>query len=642
MEQTLDLFTSDPSSKSEFLGAVRRLKPAGAKSVLFGDAVRALTADEIAVLERQGNRAEHWDLVRVATDFQPGPVRNCTFRGTCALGSFEGAIVELERGVRVPAGLAGVMIVDSEIGSGSLVADVGLVSRTVVCPNAVVFRTGAVTGSAECTFGNGRPLAIGIETGGREVRSYAEMTVPAAEAVARRRRDRTFMDEAEAYVAAYTRASALPFTVVETGAAVRNSGRIRDSYIGPCATVDGVLLVENSTVLSSAEEPTRLTDGAFVRNSCVQWGCEVASMAIVDDSVLTEHAHVERHGKVTASIIGPNTGVAEGEVTSCLLGPFVGFHHQALLIAAVWPEGKGNVGYGANVGSNHTSKAPDQEIWPGEGMFFGLGVNVKFPADFTESPYSILSTGVDTLPQKVDFPFSLINKPSQPFEGLSPAINEIFPGWVLSDNIYMVKRNEGKYRKRNKARRSEFDFEVFRPEIVDRMINARERLRHPHTAQTLYSEKEIPGLGKNVMTESSRMKGIEAYDFHIRHYALCGLKRRIEELRRAGEKPKLSALTGKVTADPRWEHERNLLNREGLSQIPLVETLETLSGQQMHIARQVRISKEKDDARGAYIHRDYRDTHTPAEKDDFVVATQDEAERFSAEVADLIRYVNGL
>jgi hypothetical protein len=40
--------------------------------------------------------------------------------------------------------------------------------------------------------------------------------------------------------------------------------------------------------------------------------------------------------------------------------PFVGFHHQALLIATIWPSGRGNVSHGASVGSNHTGKAPDQ------------------------------------------------------------------------------------------------------------------------------------------------------------------------------------------------------------------------------------------------------------------------------------------
>src|SRR5262249_50058277 len=197
--------------------------------------------------------------------------------------------------------------------------------------------------------------------------------------------------------------------------------KVRNTYLGPSARVDGANLVADSALLSSAEEKVQVDTGACVTNSVLQWGSQVSTMAIVDRAVLTEHSHAERHGKVTESVIGPNTGVAGGEVTASLLGPFVGFHHQALLIAAFWPAGRGNVGYGANVGSNHTSKAPDQEFWPGEGMFLGLGVNVKFPADFSKAPYSIIASGVTTLPQKVTFPFSLINAPSAQFPDVSPA-----------------------------------------------------------------------------------------------------------------------------------------------------------------------------------------------------------------------------
>ena len=59
------------------------------------------------------------------------------------------------------------------------------------------------------------------------------------------------------------------------------------------------------------------------------------------------------------SILGHNSGVSEGECTSCLVGPFVGFHHQSLLIATLWPEGKGNVGYGANSFMHKTLKDND-------------------------------------------------------------------------------------------------------------------------------------------------------------------------------------------------------------------------------------------------------------------------------------------
>jgi hypothetical protein len=140
--------------------------------------------------------------------------------------------------------------------------------------------------------------------------------------------------------------------------------------------------------------------------------------------------------------------VAEGELTASLFGPFVGFHHQSLLIAALWPSGRGNVGYGANIGSNHTGKAPDQEVRPGEGTFFGLATSIKFPFNMAKSPYSIIASGVTCMPQKLEMPFSLINSPSENITGLSNSINEIIPAWMLTNCMYALLRNESKFKSR--------------------------------------------------------------------------------------------------------------------------------------------------------------------------------------------------
>ena len=295
---------------------------------------------------------------------------------------------------------------------------------------------------------------------------------------------------------------------------------------------------------------------------------------------------MERHGKVTASILGPNTGVAEGEVTSCLLGPFVGFHHQALLIAVLWPEGKGNVGYGANVGSNHTSKAPDQEFWPGEGTFLGLGVNIKYPADFSRAPYSIIASGVTTLPQKITFPFSLVNSPAAQYPGISPAYNEIVPGWVLTDNMFTLKRNEGKYKARNKAKRTRFVFDVFRPEIVQLMCEAGRALEAVWEVKEVYTDREIEGLGKNYMLEVNRRPAIEAYRCFIRYYALFGLKDRIQKLVQQRQLPALPRLLETSSNDQPWEHQRGLLYDEfGIRDI--VSALRELPGMLEKVAGDV-------------------------------------------------------
>jgi len=628
-------------ASSEFIKAVRLARTAfSLLSATPAQRAKAgykpLTPAQMKILKAQGNAAEDWKNVWVKSGFDPERVRNCHFAGSVLLSGFSGTVgVE---GTVFPTGLSDSTLSSCVVGKDAFIRSVRLVNRSVIGEGAVLFDVGVLTIDGTESFANGLEVLIAIETGGREVRLYSELTVEVAWALTRSRDNKALLENYSAAVDEYVKGVSAGFNVIGASAHIVHTPKVVGLFLGSSAVIDSAQLVAHATVLSSSDEVTEISHGAIVKSSILQWGSEVSSEAIVDSSLLTEHSHVERHGKVTHSILGPNTGVAEGEVTSALLGPFVGFHHQSLLIAALWPEGKGNVGYGANVGSNHTAKAPDQEIWPGEGTFFGLGVNIKFPMDLTGSPYTIIASGVNMLPQKVEFPFSLINTPAAAYAGVSPAYMEIMPGWVLSDNIYMVKRNEGKYQKRNKAKRSKFDFEVFRPEIVDQMVDARRRLQAVKSTKEYYSSKDVEGLGKNVLLESARTKGIEAYTFYIRYYALLGLKRELEALNakkgthlaEAG-KQLLSASSG----SPRWQHERALVQKE-FSGLELADLLRKLAAMQEKIAQDVQSSKEKDDKRGAEVIEDYHFAHKPASQDSFVKETWTITQQMKSQIEQFI------
>ncbi len=622
--------------ESGFLLSVRSVKEGPRGSRLFKDGVRHLKGKEVDLLKSQGNTADDWDRVMVAEGFSPGGVFRSRFIGACSLGVFDGRPRAIDASISLPPGICNTTVIDSEIGNNCVLFDAGIISNYLVAENAVIMQTASVSASGSCAFGNGIEIVVGNETGGREILSYADMTIQVAEAVAKSRGDRAFLDAYAKFIERYVDACRAPFGYVGRGSVIRNTKTVQDSYIGDNVVIVGANLVRNSTVLGTADEQTEISHGAYVSDSCVQWGSSVTSMAIVDKSILCEHSHAERHGKVTLSIVGPNSGVAEGECTSSLLGPFVGFHHQAMLIAGVWPEGKGNIAYGANIGSNHTSKAPDQEIWCGEGLFFGLGVNVKFPSDFTRAPYSIIATGVDTLPQRLEFPFSLINKPAVQPVGVPVSYNEIFPAWVLYENIYSVRRNEGKYKKRNKARRSDFVFTVFRPEIVDLMVAARNRLQGVSVKKDAYTEEDIPGLGKNYLLEENRTAAIDAYGLYLEYYALNDLLR---ELSRRGKKERLEG-SGKVyeegAGSPELNHARRLLVSEGYARRTVSENLERLAALLETVARKTQQSKEKDDVRGRRIISDYDEVTKKANDDSFIKDSWAEAERIRNEIKVIV------
>jgi len=620
--------------KSEIISAVKQVKKCRSKSVILGAGARKLSPKEIEKLIKNGNFSPDWGSVLVARKFSPDRVFHSSFFGKCVLGEFKDNAVQVDKNLVYPSGIYNSTITDSEVGSDALLMNVGSISHYIVWDGAVIFNCGTVIGG-ETAFGNGDEISIAIETGGREVAMYAELTIPVAELVAGNRADKELQDAYKAFIAKYIEAVKCPKGIVCKKAILRNTPKIVNAFVGESALIDCATLVKDVTILSNKDEVTEVSAGAYVTKAILQWGAEATSMAIVTKSIMTEHSHAERHGKVTDSIIGPNTGVAEGECTASLCGPFVGFHHQSLLIAAYWPEGKGNVGYGANVGSNHTGKAPDQEIWCGEGTFFGLGVNIKMPSDFSRAPYCIIATAVNALPQKVEMPFSLINTPAALNPGISPAYNEIMPGWVLSDNIFSVKRNEGKYIKRNKAKRTAFVFEVFRPDVVDLMIEARKRLSAVKEMKKIYTDKDVNGLGKNYMSEEARKSGIEAYAFYIRYYALKGLKTRVAQIVKDKKTKEIANLLVTPASCPRREHERQTLLQE-FTETDIKALLNTFAEMTMKIAKDVEESKAKDDKRGVRVIPDYAEAHEAAKDNSFVRETNAEAEKTKKEVEDLI------
>jgi hypothetical protein len=617
---------------SGFLRAVASVRRDGGLALALGQSrLRRLYAEEIVRLEGLGNTSEDWSRVRVGEGFDWRRVQHSSFHGDVVLGRFA-CRVALAEGLELPAGVYHSTLSDCIIGDDALVRDVKLLANYVLGPGVVLVNCGRITCDRGTSFGNGAAVPLGIESGGRDVAVYAEIDVDVAATVTRSRARHDFLNAYARAVADYAAEAASERGIIEHGSTVSNTPTVRNTYLGPHAVIDGATLVADSTLLSSEHEPVRIESGACVSRSLLQWGSGASTLALVERSVLTEHAHAEQHGKVTASLLGPNTAVAGGEVTSCLLGPFVGFHHQALLIAALWPEGKGNVGYGANAGSNHTGKAPDQEFWPGEGLFLGLGVNIKFPADFSQAPYTIVACGTSTPPQKLTFPFSLLSPPSARPPQVPPACNEIAPGWVLAHNLYALRRNESKYRARNRARRVRLTFDIFRPDTVDLMRDACRRLEAVETRE-FYTDRDIKGLGKNYLQEAARQSALAAYRFHIRHYALLGL---LEATRAAvGEEPRAFERLLAEPGDLRWEHQRQLLVGElGVSEV--LVGLRMLPDLLESVARDVERSKARDDERGPGIIPDYAAAHAPAADDPFVRQTWEETRRLQAEVADLI------
>ena len=595
-----------------------------------------LTADQIAELESRGSTCADWSRVRAAPGFEPRHVGRSHFAGDVCLGVL-GPPVELSRelpgGVSLASGVHNATLVDSS-------SDASLVARSFIGAGAAVLHVGEVAGKEGSAFACGEELTVGVETGGREVAIYPEITVPVAARIALDRADdslqRDFVREVRDYAASLSSGR----TMVAPGARVFHTPVVRGAYVGPRALVDGVEFIDEAAIMSSEEEPTRVAAGAILLRSIVQWGAVVETGAVLEQAVALEHSKVTSGGSVQASIIGPGTGIEKSEVVHSLVGPLVGMHHQSLLIGAVWPEGRGHIGGGARRGANHTGRAPDQEILPGEGTFFGLGAMIKFPADFSRAPYLFVPTAVAMSPQRIEFPFSLVREAHVSLRRAMvsgrPLTNEILPGWALTDSPYTIVRAGRKYADRYSARRARIDPDPLRGEILLLIREARDRLRGLPSKDS-HTPDDVPGLGANVMTEASRLRAIAGYTFTLVHRALLGLWAR---LKGCGKIEEALAACGRGDAGSGWSVHRSILLAER-PEVPVRSLLGELVEMQHAFAKAVEDSKAKDDARGSRVAERYTETHTAASLDPHVARTWEETSELERDVTAWLDGIDG-
>lgn len=486
---------------------------------------RSLSSLEIEMLERNGNRSEDWALISVDPLFTPDRIFQSFFSGKVFLPAFYGTVL-MPGDVSFPTGIYSSTVHNCVI-ENALLHHVSLMSNIWVSQGAVIQNVGSLVANGKAHYQIGAEIAIGNEMGGRPIRIFPDIT---AELVKVQLFENADADVEAAFIEqmeSWRDATVIPFGVIGKNAIIANTNIIRNSWIGEHVRIDGASKIRNAVILGSLEEPTHIYDGVILENSCVQEGVVVHSTAQAKDSVLMKRVKVGNKAIINSSVISPCCHIDEAEVSCSFVGPLTQMHHHSLLIAALWPSGCGNLGYGANVGSNHTGRMPDQEIYPGQGMFFGLGVNVKFPSNFKDSPFTVMATGVTSLPERLRFPFSLIVPGDSRLQGIPAHLNELVPGWSYAKNSYALERNSYKYAIRGKGFVDAEETKLFSQENARLVLDALLRLQSV-PVKDVYIEKDIAGLGSNYLREPTRQMAVSAYKAFLERYLISGLFTAVE------------------------------------------------------------------------------------------------------------------
>lgn len=237
-----------------------------------------------------------------------------------------------------------------EIGDRVRIDRVGILRNYRVMDEAVIENVDEISVSRKCTFGNGVEVAVLNEAGGRVVSIFDRLDAQLAYMMVCYRHDRRLQEVLGKQIRDYVQSKYSEKGTIGNGAVIRNSGTLRDMWIGNGAVVSGVTLLENGSLMSNSSAPVEVGDGVIARDFIVLSGSVIHSGAILGKCFVGQAVQIGKQFSGENCLFFANSEAFHGEAVSIFAGPYTVTHHKStLLIAGMFSF------FNAGSGTNHSN-----------------------------------------------------------------------------------------------------------------------------------------------------------------------------------------------------------------------------------------------------------------------------------------------
>jgi len=502
---------------------------------------RALTSEEIAKLTSQSCTCDDWSNVQVAKGFNPQRVRATYFSGQVKLGVFEKQ-VSFYGGVNKPAGISYATIHNCTIGNNVYIDQIrSYVANYIIEDDALIENVELLAVEGESSFGNGTPVCVVNEAGGREIPIYDHLSAHTAYILAFYRHRTKVIENLQKMIADYTASVTSSMGLVAKGARLINCRIIKNVKIGPAAVIEGVSRLQNGSVNSCPEDPVYIGPGVFAEDFIACSGSEITDGAIIGKCFVGQGTVLAKQYSAENSVFFANCGGFHGEACAIFAGPYTVTHHKStLLIAGLFSFL--NAGSGTNQ-SNHMYKlGPVHQGIVERGSKTASDSYMLWPAKV--GPFTVVMGRHYRNSDTSDLPFSyLIEHEDESI--LVPGVNLRSVGTVR-DARKWPKRD----RRKDPKKLDCINFKLLSPYTIQKMINGRKLLEDLKAAS---GENTEYFTYHNVRIKSQSLeRGIMLYEIGIDKFLGNCLIKRLENKNfksvaelRAALKPETRIGTGK-------------------------------------------------------------------------------------------------
>lgn len=516
------------------------------RDLIFGsdNQFRALTKEEIEILEHNGNSSDNWDHVLVGEKFDPTLIRTSEFYGKIRIKELRKANLKFHD-FEVPVGIMKSRFINCDIGSNCSISYVRYLSHYIIHDNVILHDISEMQTTDHSKFGNGVvvegedpsvrvDLRIMNENGGRAILPFDSLICADAILWADHRDDK-LIDENLRKITdnSYSKERGW-YGEVGSYSAIKGCGIIKDVKFGECCYAKGCNKLKNLTVKSSEESPTQLGEGIELVNGIVGYGCNVFYGCKAIRFVMCENTSLKYGARLINSVLGDNSTISCCEVLSNLVFPFHEQHHNNSFLISSLIMGQSNMAAGANIGSNHNSRSADGELRAGRGFWPALSSTLKFDCNF--GSFTIIAKGNYIHELNMPLPFTLIS------DNVKEHRREIMPAYWWMYNMYALERNSQKFTARDKRKFAvqHIETDYLAPDTVQEIINAIDTLK-----RWTDESKGLDGVYANDIERSHTPikvlkcgEAIQAYETMLLYYGIktCALsKTSISELDKASD-----------------------------------------------------------------------------------------------------------
>jgi len=316
--------------------------------------MRQLQDKEIATLVVYGCSAENWKEVLVDENFTADFIQNVHFSGNITLGIFD-KVVELPGGVRKHTGIFNCHLHNCSVGNNVYINKINnYIAGYDIGEDAYIENTDCIVAEKGSLFGNGTLVACMIESGGREISIFNDLSAPLAYIMTFYRHDKTLVQALEKSIKEHIEKLIPEKGTIGKCSKIVNCGSIKNVCIGDYSRVEGALLLDNGFIVSNGAAPVVVGAGVMANDFIIQSGSSVTDAAMLTRCFVGQGCIISKQFSAIDSVFFANCQGMHGEAVSVFAGPYTVSHHKSTLMLTSLYSFM-NAGSGTNF-SNHMYK----------------------------------------------------------------------------------------------------------------------------------------------------------------------------------------------------------------------------------------------------------------------------------------------